>query len=398
MNAARPATPSSGVGALRSASSTGIGWPSRSRIVSSSTRSGVSTARPRSRPSRKSTFWRARPEYGERRNAIEIGAATAEPREAQQTQERLAVRRLVEAGVRLERIGHAEGLQRRLQRRLPAVERRADDPDLFGGDAGPQQAEQLFADELERTALPGALEEPDRAVDRRPCRPRVGEQRALEVHERRLGDLLECRRQFLDAAVGERAEIFQRAPQRREGGTAWLVRHRHGDLPSPGERLQQCPFRSGQIFEAVREDRLAGPGVQLTEDAVRRVTPEQVAVPEPEAVELRAVRGVQGCELAVKVVRVEQARFELTDGREQRVGEAAEPRRGAEAVERVPGERATHDQSALRLGRDGSRLAATPGDADEEVVERDDRAPEQSRSGPRAVRARALRRPTGSAR
>ena len=40
---------------------------SRSRSVSSSTRAGASTARPRSRPSTKSTLGRAIPEYGERR-------------------------------------------------------------------------------------------------------------------------------------------------------------------------------------------------------------------------------------------------------------------------------------------------------------------------------------------
>ena len=51
-----------GPDAPRSASSGGSGWPSRRRIVSSSTLSRAATPRPRSRPSRKSTFERRKPE------------------------------------------------------------------------------------------------------------------------------------------------------------------------------------------------------------------------------------------------------------------------------------------------------------------------------------------------
>ena len=60
-------TAATGPEAPRSASSGGSGWPSRSLIVSLSTLSKPAIPRPRSRPSRKSTFERVKPENGERR-------------------------------------------------------------------------------------------------------------------------------------------------------------------------------------------------------------------------------------------------------------------------------------------------------------------------------------------
>ena len=60
-------SPSSGVAASRSSFTIGNGFPC-SASVSASTRSCALIARPRRRPSRKSTFGRATPEYGVRRN------------------------------------------------------------------------------------------------------------------------------------------------------------------------------------------------------------------------------------------------------------------------------------------------------------------------------------------
>ena len=56
------------------------------------------------------------------------------------------------------------------------------------------------------------------------------------------------------------------------------------------------------------------------------MAPQQVAIPEVEAIELGTVGGVERRQLAVEVVRVEQAGLELGDSREQGVGEAAEAR------------------------------------------------------------------------
>jgi hypothetical protein len=164
--------------------------------------------------------------------------------------------------------------------------------------------------------------------------------------------------------------------RRSECSTARLVRHRHGHLAAAGERLQQRPLRARQVLEAVGEDRLAAPGVELPGDSFRRTAAQEIAVPHAEPVELAPIRGIQRRQLAAEIVRVEQPGLELTHGRKERVREAAEAGRAAETVERLPRECPAHDESPLRLGRHGARLAAAPGEPPEEVVEGADRAAE----------------------
>ena len=174
-------------------------------------------------------------------------------------------------------------------------------------------------------------------------------------------------------------QIVHRPAERRERSAARLVGHRHGHLAAAGECLQERPLRAGQVLEAVREDRLAAPGVELSGDTFRRMPAQEIAVPHAEPVELPAICGIQRRELALEVVRVEQAGLELTHRREQRVCEAAETGRAAEAVERLAGECAADDESTLRLGRHRTRIATAAGESPEKVVEGADRAAEQSR-------------------
>ena len=319
---------------------------------------------------------------GRAEEGVEVAAAAAEPREPQDAEQRLPEWNPVEARVGLERIRDPERPERRLERRLPALERGADDPDLFRRHAGAQEREQLVADDLESTARPGSLEEAKGTADRRRIRiviRRRLEQPPLEVRERGLGNLVEARRQLVDPAVGEAGEIVHRARERREDGAPGLVRDRDRYLGAPGECVEQRPLRSRQILEPVREDRLAGPGVELLRDTLRRPAADQVGVPELEPVELGAVRPVQGAELTLEVVRVEEPGFELPDDRQERVGEAAEPRRPPEAVERPPGERTADDEPALRLRGHGPGLATAPGEQAEDVVEGADGAGEERR-------------------
>ena len=175
----------------------------------------------------------------------------------------MAVRRPVEPRVALECIRNAERPERSLERRLPALERGADDADLLGCHAGADQRKQFLADELECAALARAFEKPNRPVDRRCGRTRLGEESALEMRKRRLHDLVEGRLELLDATISKAGEIFHRPAKRGERSTARLIWHRDGHFASAGERLQQRPFRAGQILEAVREDRLAVPSVEL---------------------------------------------------------------------------------------------------------------------------------------
>ncbi len=251
-----------------------------------------------------------------------------------------------------------------------------DDPDPLRRRSRAQQREQLLADELERAARTGALEEADRAVARDRRRRLVAEQRALEMRERGMRELGPARRQLVDVTRRETREIVGGAAKRRERGTARLVRQRHADLGARRERLEQRPLGAGQILEAVREDRLAVPRVEIRLEALGGAAAHQVAIPERQPVELRAVRAVELGEVAVELLRVEQPRLELADGLEQRVGEAAEPRRRGEAVQPRARECAAHEQRALRRRHERPLVA---GDPLEDVVERSDRAAEERR-------------------
>src|SRR4029078_1468089 len=91
---------------------------------------------------------------GERRaqEREEIAAPAAEPREAEERDQRLAERRLREAHLPVDGVRDAERAERCLEWSAQALDARADDADRLGGRAGTQQREQLFPDELERTA------------------------------------------------------------------------------------------------------------------------------------------------------------------------------------------------------------------------------------------------------
>ena len=141
-------------------------------------------------------------------------------------------------------------------------------------------------------------------------------------------------RQLLDPPAGERGEILLRAPERRKRRSTGLVRQRHCDLGAGREGLEQTPFRPGQIFESVGEHRAAVPRIELRSKPLDCTAAQQVPVPEPEPVELRAIRGVQQAEIPLHLRRLEQAGLELAEHREQRVGKACEPGGAPEAIER----------------------------------------------------------------
>ena len=124
----------------------------------------------------------------------QVAAAASEPGEAQKRQECPAERRLRQAERPVQRVWDAECAERRLERRTHPVERGTDDEDLLGSRAGPDQAEHLVGDELEGRTRAGGLEEPDRAVGGRRGGNDVGEQRALEVRQRRMRVLGVARR------------------------------------------------------------------------------------------------------------------------------------------------------------------------------------------------------------
>src|SRR5207244_6396208 len=135
------------------------------------------------------------------------------------------------------------------------------------------------------------------------------------------------------------------------------------------------------ILEPVREDGLPVPGGEVAGDTVSSVAAKELAIPEPEAVELGQIGPVQRGEVALEIGRIEEARLEVADGTEQRVREAPEAGRAAEPVHPGPnrGDCAACDQRLLRLRRDRTGLAAAPRDAPKDVVERPARPAEERR-------------------
>src|SRR5207248_7774889 len=135
-----------------------------------------------------------------------------------------------------------------------------------------------------------------------------------------------------------------------EGRASGLVRERDRDLSAPGERLEQRPLRTGQILEAVCEHGASLPRSQLAGEPFRRRSALEVAIPEPEAVEFRAVLGVEPGEISVELARVDEPGLELAEGGRKRVGEAGEARRPRPAVQARLAECPPDDQGALRVG------------------------------------------------
>ena len=192
-------------------------------------------------------------------------------------------------------------------------------------------------------------------------------------------ELVEPRRQNLDAPVRERAEVVHRRAQRLERRPPRLVRQRDRHLGAAGERAEQLPLGAGQVLEAVGEDGLAVPRAEVGLEALDRMPAQRVSIPAAQPVELRAVRGVEAGEVAVERGRVEQAGLELREGRGERLGEPGEARRAAEAVQRRAADDAADEQRALRVAEQRPGAARDPL---EDVVERPDRAAEQC-AGPR---------------
>ncbi len=146
-------------------------------------------------------------------------------------------------------------------------------------------------------------------------------------------ELVRARGEFLDATVGETGEVVCGAPERREDLAAGLVRERDLHLGAPGQRFEQRPLRAGQILEPVREHRLAVPRLEIGLQALGCAAALAVPIPEADPVELRAIGRIEPLEVAVELLRVDEAGLELAEGLLQGVGEARGRRGSRKAVE-----------------------------------------------------------------
>ena len=252
-------------------------------------------------------------------------------------------------------------------------------PTSSGAGAGTEHREQLLTDELERAARAGALEEADRAVDRLRLGRRVGEQRALEMGERRMGRVAVPRRQLLDARACEAREVLGGSTERREARAARLVGKRDAHLGPRRERLEQRPLRARQVLEAVCEHRLSVPRIEIGPEAIDGDPLEELSVDETEAFELAAIRRIEPRDVALEIAGLEQPRLDLCDRLEERICEAAGLRRRREPVQRRRCDRTADDERALHVGQRPAPLSAGLRDPLEDVVERADRPGEERR-------------------
>ena len=170
--------------ASRSRSSAGNGAPRR-RSVSSATRARLGD-RPPAKPAL-DVVDRAPLEPGERRAEVakEVASPALEPCEPEQTEQGAAERGLPEPSGLLDRERDSERDEDRLEHCAPAIDGVADDADPLGRRPAPEKLEHLGRDELGRASRSGALEEPDRTVERRRRRGRIREELPLEVGQRR---------------------------------------------------------------------------------------------------------------------------------------------------------------------------------------------------------------------
>src|SRR5262245_5388105 len=98
-------------------------------------------------------------------------------------------RRGREPDAAVERVRNAGRGENGLERRAPAVDRRHDERELLRRRAVAEQLEHVVGHELERAAGAGALEERDRAAERRRATARRLEEGALEPREGGSGEL-----------------------------------------------------------------------------------------------------------------------------------------------------------------------------------------------------------------
>ena len=207
-----------------------------------------------------------------------------------------------------------------------------------------------------------------------------------------------ARRELLEPPAGEAGEVGGRALERREDHPARLVLERHRDVHPAGERLEQPPLRRAQVLEPVRVDRPAVPGGEVAGEPVGCIRGGAGRGPRARAGRARRGSGIELGEIAVELVRVEQAGLELGDRRAERVGETGKASRTAELVELRSGDDAAQDERALRVPGDRAHAAVPGRDPVEDVVEGPDRAAHQRPAAGRAGRALPVRRPSRSAR
>ena len=190
-----------------------------------------------------------------------------------------------------------------------------------------------------------------------------------------------ARRELDDVAAGERAEVGDRPRERGERGPARLVRQRHMHLTPRRERLDQAPFRSRQVLEAVGEDRGAVPRAELARQALDGPPANHAAIADGKPLELGPVGARQLGQARTEILGIEQAGLDLGERAGEGVGETGKARRRPERARRRRGDEVPEHECCAPHRRASAATGRAAGEECEQRVERADRSCEQ-RSAP----------------
>ena len=368
-------------------SSGGSARPSRSSAATSAARSPRTIPRPRRRPSIQSTSLRPRPEYGERRCAKSSGRSP--PTHAKRSSDRRAWPYGVVPSPA--RPSNATGTPTAANAVPSASLTASTDGQTtaisWGGVPALTCASTVSAtsSSVPRVPAPSSQRSEPSSGERRGV---VGEQRPLDVRERRREELLGAWRELDHGLAGERGEIVDRPAERRVDGAAGLVGDRHVHLRARGERLEQAPLDAGEVLEAIREDRAVSPGPEIARQPLHGAAPKHAAVPSVDAVQLRAIRRRERGERLVEVTWLEQRAVQLC----QRAPDGVREARETGAFGGRPGREPSDENASLGVTHEARARPLSPGEVLEERVERADRPGEQATDAARAAPARPARR------
>ena len=152
-------------------------------------------------------------------------------------------------------------------------------------------------------------------------RPRRGGARRARARRAVLGG---PRRQLLDPAGRQRCgpPASAGATRRRRGRARTGARRSASVRPESASRSpHSAPVRSSKPYAKTGRPSQAS---RVRAQALDRTPAQQVAVPEPEPVELGPIGRVEERQIAVELLRLEQTGLELAERRQQGVGEAGE--------------------------------------------------------------------------
>ena len=96
-------------------------------------------------------------------------------------------------------------------------------------------------------------------------------------------------------------------------------------LPAPRERLDQAPFRTREILEAVGEHRRPVPGSEIRREPVDGAAADHAAVVDSQPLQLGRIRPGERRKVATEILGIEKVGLDLGQRTAERIGEPGEP-------------------------------------------------------------------------